>query len=157
MADKKNKLVKCRYTHCKHPGEDLPMGQMVKSGKSSYYHPDCLDEKDTIAKIVDYYINNVDNRVTVAQLRSVINNIVFKKRVPAKELLFDLIYVHKSGRKINSPCTLHYIITNKKVQNEYKKYLDSKASTHKSTNVPVKEEVVFKSKENKTLGFDDIF
>ena len=155
MASKK--LVKCRYTHCKHKDDLRPPDEMVQGGRGTYYHPDCAEERDTINQIVDYYCNNVDDRVTISQLRSVINNIIFKKGVPAKELLFDLKYTHESGRKINSPLTLHYIITNKKVQHEYKKHLESAVTNFDNKEVKVKEETKVTYKPSNSKGFTDIF
>ena len=151
------KYVKCRYSHCKHPDDTRPPDEMVQGGRGSYYHPECFEEKETINKIVDYYVHKIDERVTMGQLRGVINNIIFKKGVPAKELFFDIKYTHESGRKINSPLSLHYIITNKKVQHEYKKYLESTVKNVDMSEVAVKEEVTTNYKPIQNKGFDDIF
>lgn len=152
----KQKLVKCRYTHCRHPNDLKPPSEMVRGGGTTYYHRDCGKERDIINRIVEYYRDNIDGRVTVAQLRNVINNIIFKKGVPAEELLFDITYVHNSGRKINSPYSLHYIIDNKKVQNEYKKYIQKQSAKVDVSKVATAKETTFKTKA-KGNGFSDIF
>lgn len=150
------KLVKCRYCHCKHPEDRRPPEEMIRGNGFTYYHAECAKERDLINRIVEYYTTNVDDRVTIAQLRSVVNNIIFKKKVPAEELLFDLTYVHQHGSKINSPYSLHYIISNKKVQNEYKKYLETKAPIIDISSIETSEETQFIYNKKKT-GFGDIF
>lgn len=152
----KQKLVKCRYNHCPHPDDLRPPEEMVKGKGCYYYHKECAHERDMITKIVDYYLENVDNRVTVAQLRSVVNNIVFKKKVPADELFFYIWHTKNTNGKINSPYTLHYMITNKKLQNEYHKYLESKKPVVEIDRIAVAEEVTYTSK-SKDSGFGGIF
>lgn len=151
----KNKLVKCRYSHCKHPQDMKPPEEMAQSGSTVYYHPECLREKDTINQIVKYYLEKIDFRAIISQLRKVINDIVFKKGVPADELLFDVMYIHKSQKKLNSPFGLHYVVTNKKIQYEYQKQ-KRRPVTFNADKVATKEETEFTSSKKKT-GFDNIF
>ena len=150
------KTVKCRYSHCRHPDDRLPPEDMVRGNGNSYYHKECAHERDMITKIVNYYLENIDNRVTVAQLRNVINNIVFKKNVSADELFFYIYYTKNTGGKINSPYTLHYMIANKKLQNEYRKHLESIKPATKIEEVEVAEEVTYTPKSKKS-DFGGIF
>lgn len=151
----KPKLMKCRYTHCRHPSDLKPPEEMKKGGGSVYYHPECYKERETINKIVSYYTENIDERVTIAQLRSVINNIIFKKGVSADELLFGIMYTHKSGKNINSPMGLHYIVSNRRIRHEYEK---EKAEQTKfdADKVAVKEDVQFTVKPQHK-GFENVF
>ena len=149
----KQKLVKCRYSHCSHPNDLRPPEEMVRGNGSFYYHKECAH--DMITKIVDYYMEKVDSRATVAQLRNAINNIVFKKKVSADELFFYIQYTINSGKKINSPYTLHYLIDNKKLQSEYKKHLESMKPTINVESIPVADEVQYTSKP-KSTGFGGI-
>lgn len=151
----KQKLVKCRYSHCSHPNDLRPPGEMVRGNGNFYYHKECAHEREIIAQMVDYYLEKVDNRVTVAQLRNVINNIIFKKKVPADELFFYIQYTINTDKKINSPYTLHYLIDNKKLRSEYIKYLESTKPKIDIDNVPVADEVQYTSKPN-TTGFGGI-
>lgn len=150
------KTVKCRYSHCPHPDDVRPPEEMVRGNGNAYYHKECAHERDVISNMVDYYLEKVDNRVTVAQLRNVINNIVFKKKVSADELFFYIQYTINTGKKINSPYTLHYLIDNKKLQSEYKKFLESTKPAFDVENVPVADEVQYTSK-SKNKGFGGIF
>jgi hypothetical protein len=150
------KLVKCRYKHCKHPEDYRPPDEMVHGNGSVYYHKECAHERDTINKIIEYYTSNIDDRVTLAQLRGAVNNIIFKKNVPADELLFDLMFVHNNGNKINSPYSLHYIVANKRIQHEYKKHLESLKPKTDVSKISTAKEVCFSHKSPKRTGWDDI-
>jgi len=151
----KQKNVKCRYNHCPHPDDLRPPEEMVKGNGCFYYHKECAHERDMITRIVDYYLEKVDDRATVAQLRNVVNNIVFKKRVPADELFFYIQYTINSEKRINSPYALHYLIDNKKLQSEYKKHLESTKPKFDVADVPVAEEVQYTPKSKKA-GFGSI-
>lgn len=150
------KTVKCRYSHCPFPDDVRPPNEMVKGKGNTYYHQACAHERDKIAEIVDYYMNNIDDRVTVAQLRNVINNIVFKKNVSADELFFDIWYTKTNNGKINSPYSLHYLIANKKLQAEYKKHLENKKPVVDIDTIAVSDEVTYTSKSKKS-DFGGIF
>ena len=128
---------------------------MVRGNGNFYYHKECAHEREILTNMVDYYLEKVDNRVTVAQLRNVINNIVFKKKVSADELFFYIQYAVNTGKKINSPYTLHYLIDNKKLQSEYAKHLESTKPAIDIESIPVADEVQYTSKP-KSTGFGGV-
>lgn len=157
MATKQG-LVKCRYSHCRHPDDLKDPSDMVVKNIRTYYHHDCYREKETIAQIVDYYSTKVDQRVSIAFLRKMINQVCFDKGVPADELLFGLKYTHESGKRINSPASLHYIASNKKIQHEYKKHLENTKIDMNVDDITVAKETTFKGNtNNRNKGFGSIF
>ena len=65
------------------------------------------------------------------------------------------MYIHKTQKKLNSPFGLHYVVTNKKIQYEYKKQKKQQVKFDVDK-VATKEETEFTSPQKKT-GFDNIF
>ena len=131
MANK-IKIVKCRYPKCSklHESTDLPKDKAVAAGGSRYYHPDCYHIMQTVNKIRDLFIKNIDSTLTgkqIGTLVSTINNIIFDKKVDVEYLKFALEYFIKNKPgKLNYAPGLHYIIKDKDVINSWKKYNEQK-------------------------------
>lgn len=109
---KKAKIVKCRFSHCSHESKELNIEDAVKSGKSSYYHKDCYEVKENIAKIADTFLKRVNANTPYAVLIRTINNIVFDKQVDSNFLLFALEYHLAHNKPLRYPQGLHYVISN---------------------------------------------
>lgn len=110
----KAKEVKCRFTHCSHPDDRLPPEQMVKDG-NAYYHKECFELKNDIAKIRILY-KSFDPYVIMSFLNRIINEAIFDKKIPTKDLIFALEYYQKTHRELKSPAQLFYIPYNKAVR-----------------------------------------
>ena len=123
----KSEYVKCRYSHCKHDGKPIRREDAAKSG-SSYYHKDCLIEKNLICDIMDYYVENFDKTPIMSLLRKTINTIVYNKNYDAEYLMFCLRYAKLNNIPINHPAGLHYLVKNYKIINAWESHLRDKAA-----------------------------
>ena len=150
----KTKNVKCKYTHCKHPDVELPKEEMIRVG-NWYYHPDCYKEKETIQKIIDIYQKYFEENPIFTQLRSVINDIIYKKKVDSQFFLFAIIYAVNHHKVINHPPGLYYLVKNEEILAEWNRRQYSQLKKE------VKKEVVedstaptftYKPKKQKTIA-----
>ena len=137
MANKqKIKTVHCRYPKCSqlHETTELPKDEAVQGGsKNSYYHPDCYHTLQTVNKIRDLFVLEVDSTLTgkqVGMLVSTINNIIFSKKVDVNFLEFALEYMIKNKPGVlKHPAGLHYIIQNRDIINAWNKEKEQKIKT----------------------------
>lgn len=116
---KSNKVI-CRYNQCRHESRQLDKEDAVVVGKM-YFHKDCFKERKDKSDIVKLWLDNINPNTPVAQIRSVVNNIVNKKEIPSGQLLFGLQYYIDHKIRLNYPGGLYYVIANKDVEEEYKK------------------------------------
>lgn len=114
--------VKCKFTHCSHPDDKLPPDQMVKDG-GSYYHKECLDIKNDLAKVRALY-KSLDPYVVMSFLNKMINEAVFEKNISTADLIFALEYYKKTGKELKSPAQLLYIPHNREIRNAKRKKTD---------------------------------
>lgn len=112
------KTVKCRYKYCRHDSNDIPREEAVQDGRS-YFHPDCLKERNNKEEIVKLFLEKVNQNTPVPQLRKVINNIIHNKGINSDFLLFGLKYYISHKIKLNYPGGLYYVIANKEMESEY--------------------------------------
>lgn len=113
-------MVKCRYKYCKHHSRELPKEEAVLVGKSTYYHKDCLEESQMIAKIVDLYAERVEQNPVFSHLRKTITDIVVKQKVDANFLYFALDYASKKKIIKHIP-GLYYIVKNDDIKKAWSK------------------------------------
>ena len=148
--------VKCRYGKCKHESKDIEKSEAVKSG-NSYYHADCLKDKENRKEIIDLFSKHINSNVIYSQLQTVIKNIVDDRGNDSAFLLFGLKYYINHKIPLNYPQGLYYVIQNKDVIAEYNKMKEKKVIAKEnfviSENV---DEVEFSYKPTKTKGFADI-
>ena len=66
------KMVHCRYPKCMklHESTELSKDDAVQGGKNSYYHPDCYHMMQTVNKIRDTFIKEIDPTLTGKQANS---------------------------------------------------------------------------------------
>ena len=122
------KLVHCRYPKCSklHETTELKKEDAVQGGKGNYYyHPDCYNTLQTINKIRDLFIKEINPMMTgqqIGMLVSTVNNMVFSKKIAVDYILFALEYFvkYKPG-KLHQPFGMHYIVQDKDVIASWKK------------------------------------
>lgn len=154
MSD--TKKYQCRYCKCIYGSRDIEPEDDVVDGKT-HYHAKCLEYKNTIFEITDYYYKNVSKTVVFAMLVKVVDNIVFKKKVDPKYLLFALKYAVQHGAKIKSPLGLHYIIDNERIKTAYQNEIRSTIIRPKIKDAEIEAEQQFEYKPlSKTKGFGEI-
>lgn len=116
----KAKTYKCGFRHCQHESCEVSQDEAVKI-KNRYYHEDCAEIYNNIEEIKRLYYEKISNTVVMPQLISVVNNIIFKKKVDSNYLLFALKYAINMKRKINYPQGLHYLIDDYKIKTAWQK------------------------------------
>jgi hypothetical protein len=125
------KTYVCGYRHCLHKGEKVKQEEAVTVG-TRRYHADCAAIHRKIEQMKDLYYEKIDENAEFVQLTSVLNNIVFTKKINPDYMLFALNYIVKKKVKINSPYALHYLPKNKlifKLWNEGEDKFDNRQRT----------------------------
>ena len=148
-----NTTAICKYSHCLHDNREIEKRMAIRVG-NSYYHSDCFKTKEDIKEIVNLFKAHINANPVYAQLQSVINNIIFVKKVQSDFLLFGLRYYIEHKIPLNYPQGLYYVIQNKDVTNAYNK---TKAKEiKKSVEITEQTETEFKFVPTKNKGFSDI-
>ena len=148
-----NTTAICKYSHCLHDNREVEKRKAIRVG-NSYYHSDCFKTKEDIKEIVNLFKAHINANPVYAQLQSVINNIIFVKKVQSDFLLFGLRYYIEHKIPLNYPQGLYYVIQNKDVTNAYNK---TKAKEiKKSVEITEQTETEFKFVPTKNKGFADI-
>ena len=148
-----NTTAICKYSHCLHDNREIEKRKAIRVG-NSYYHSDCFKTKEDIKEIVNLFKAHINANPVYAQLQSVINNIIFVKKVQSDFLLFGLRYYIEHKIPLNYPQGLYYVIQNKDVTNAYNK---TKAKEiKKSIEITEQTETEFKFVPTKNKGFSDI-
>lgn len=111
--------MKCRYKFCKHDSRDIAPGEEVRNGQSSYYHKDCLQEKQDKDMVIDIFLKQINPNTPVAQLVRIINIIVHKRGVSSEFLLYAVRYYLEHKIPLNYPSGLYYVINNKDAITSY--------------------------------------
>lgn len=102
-------MKKCKYTHCRHESREIPDDEAVTPNGTTYYHADCYKEKESIDNIIKLWADCVDQSPIYAQLRNVVNKIVFNNGIPADQLLFCLKWCIEHRWKLRHPSGLYYV------------------------------------------------
>lgn len=118
-------MKKCRYKYCKHDTKDIPDSEAVKDG-NAYYHPDCHHEKETIKKIIDVYVEYVDQHPVFGHLRKTVDTIIHTNHVDADYVLFAVKKAVKEHR-LNHVPGLYYAVKNSAAESEWRKQKASEA------------------------------
>ena len=148
-----NTTAICKYSHCLHDNREIEKRKAIRVG-NSYYHSDCFKTKEDIKEIVNLFKAHINANPVYAQLQSVINNIIFVKKIQSDFLLFGLRYYIEHKIPLNYPQGLYYVIQNKDVTNAYNK---TKAKEiKKSVEITEQTETEFKFVPTKNKGFSDI-
>ena len=148
-----NTTAICKYSHCLHDNREIEKRKAIRVG-NSYYHSDCFKTKEDIKEIVNLFKAHINANPVYAQLQSVINNIIFVKKIQSDFLLFGLRYYIEHKIPLNYPQGLYYVIQNKDVTNAYNK---TKAKEiKKSVEITEQTETEFKFVPTKNKAFSDI-
>ena len=148
-----NTTAICKYSHCLHDNREIEKRKAIRVG-NSYYHSDCFKTKEDIKEIVNLFKAHINANPVYAQLQSVINNIIFVKKVQSDFLLFGLRYYIEHKIPLNYPQGLYYVIQNKDVANAYNKAKTKEIK--KSVEITDQAETQFKFVPTKNKGFADI-
>ena len=148
-----NTTAICKYSHCLHNNREIEKRKAIRVG-NSYYHSDCFKTKEDIKEIVNLFKAHINANPVYAQLQSVINNIIFVKKVQSDFLLFGLRYYIEHKIPLNYPQGLYYVIQNKDVANAYNKTKTKEIK--KSVEITEQTETQFKFVPTKNKGFADI-
>ncbi len=101
----------CGYNHCLHKGEKVTEQDSIMVGKRRL-HIDCAEVRDHIEIIKNLYFNYVES-ANYVEVVGVINNIIFKKGVNPRYMIFALKHIISKNVVIKSPYFLHYLPKNK--------------------------------------------
>ena len=148
-----NTTAICKYSHCLHDNREIEKRKAIRVG-NSYYHSDCFKTKEDVKEIVNLFKAHINANPVYAQLQSVINNIIFVKKVQSDFLLFGLRYYIEHKIPLNYPQGLYYVIQNKDVANAYNKTKTKEIK--KSVEITEQTETEFKFVPTKNKGFSDI-
>lgn len=125
------KMVQCRYPKCfnLHETTELKKEDAIQSGKS-YYHSDCYHTMQTITKIRDTFVKEIDPTLTgrqIGALVSIVNNMVFDKKVDVDYILFSVEYMIKNKPgALKHPGGIAYIIQNDEIKKAWRIELNRK-------------------------------
>ena len=89
-----SKTVKCRYAHCKHPGEEMNKEDAIKAG-NAYYHKDCYEEKIQINEIVSFYTSNLRQESYHGATPQDNQQLIFDRKYTTDFLMYALRYTRK--------------------------------------------------------------
>lgn len=128
MARQTVKVVHCRYPKCTklHETTELSIDDAIKGGsKNSYYHPDCWHTMQTVNKIRDTFVKEVNPMLTgpqIGQLVSIVNNMIFNKGIDVDYILFAIQWFikYKPG-SLRYPGGIAYIVQDRDVETAWKK------------------------------------
>lgn len=132
--------MKCRYGHCLHDSKEISDGDEIKVGKT-YYHKDCYKQKSDIDKVIDIWQKQIDRYVVYAQLRNVINNLVYNRKVDSGFLLYVVERGVKEGY-LRYPAGLYYAVNSTERQEEWKMLKAKKALIELQNKPQVKTEQI---------------
>jgi hypothetical protein len=93
---------------------------MVLVGKKRF-HKDCAEVREYIETMKTLYFDEIDNKANYVEVVSVLNNIIFKKGVDPRYMVFAIKYIIKKKARMKSPYSLHYLPTNKTIVILYNK------------------------------------
>ena len=86
------KKMKCKYTHCRHESTEIKPGEAFDKIGRCYYHPDCNRERTKLSGIVSRFLEEVNSRVSVPELRKIITSLVYDEGYEAEYVEFALGY-----------------------------------------------------------------
>lgn len=108
--------MKCRYgVNCKHGGE-VDKEKAIKVG-SSYYHKECIKEKENKKSIEDYYVENMP-AASIQIIRKVIKQLIQNGK-DSEYILFVLKFIHINKKPINNPFGLINYCNDKRMEDKY--------------------------------------
>ena len=152
---KQEKMVHCRYPKCSklHESTELKKEDAVQGGSGTikYYHPDCYHTLQTVTKIRDLFVKEVNPIMTgpqIATLVSTVNNMIFSKNISADFILFALQYFIKNKPgKLHQPFGMYYIVQDKDVVDAWNKEKEQKIRAELKDKI-VNQDVINNAEDN---------
>ena len=113
--------MQCRFKHCLHSSTEIKKDdEYVKNG-STYYHKDCNELREALNDTVTLFMENVNNQVSVPELRKIINTLCFVDGMDIKYIKFAINYaVAHPECKLTYPAGLYRICRNLSIQAEWR-------------------------------------
>lgn len=109
--------MRCKYSKCGLNG-DVNKEDAIKI-KNSYYHKECYEEMEDKKKIRELFLNQINKTELYSILNRNIENIIHKKKIESKYLLYCVEYAIKNKIIIYNSNGLHLLINNYKIKTEY--------------------------------------
>lgn len=122
---KKGIVVKCKFPHCLHETNDLKRDEAVRDGRS-YYHPDCYQCKKDIEEIISLFVGHINANVPIAQLKKIVNTLIFERGVKSEYLRFAVSYAIANEIPLHNAPGLYSIVQDERVVAEWKRINDQK-------------------------------
>lgn len=132
MAKQAQSIVHCRYPKCTklHETTELKKEDAIQTKSKSYYHPDCFHTMQTVNEIRDLFCREIDPFLTgkqVGMLVSIINNMIFSKKIDVNYIKFALQYfIQNKPGALKYPGGLAYIVQDRDVVSAWNKEKQSK-------------------------------
>lgn len=119
--------MQCRFKHCLHSSTEIKNGDdFVKNG-SWYYHKDCNDLRLALNDTATLFMEQVNNQVSIAELRKVINTLCFVDGMDIRYIQFAIEFaVAHPEYRLTYPAGLYRICRNLGIQGEWIKTKNKK-------------------------------
>lgn len=101
----KDKEYTCGYNHCLHHGEKVKASESVVIGKK-HYHMDCAEMKQKINECAKMYMECTDDKTKFPLVAKVLNNLVFRDKVPI-DFIFERMNFGCKNYAKKSPLSLY--------------------------------------------------
>lgn len=115
-----DKEYKCAWKHCK-------FDNVIKEDESyeviggRRYHTECNCEREDINECITLFTEQVNSQIVITQLRSVINNLIFKQGFESEYVVFAIQYaINHPEYKLTYPQGLHRICKDQTIVNTWK-------------------------------------
>lgn len=154
----KSKTVKCQWKHCRHESKDVPREDAVRADNGKYYHKDCLEEKQKIDEIINFWGTKINPLVNYGQLHSVLNNLIYKKNVEPDYIFYTVKLGQKEGW-LHYPQGLYRSVDNFKRHEDWKKSVEAQRIPKEveiKADDPYKVTTEFHYTANKKRGFSQM-
>ena len=161
-AEPNKREAVCSWKHCPRASRTLAPGEGVGVG-NRWMHANCAKLYHGIIAARDCYYENISRNVVMKQLVSVLNNLVLVKRNDPEYIVFAIKYAAKNEIEIKGPYSLHYIVTNYRIQDAWKRYqrrqrLATMIKDQRAGGQVISPPVVSEEKyEERSRGFASIF
>jgi len=109
------KTYKCGWSHCKMDNIIQEEDDFVVVG-GKRYHKQCNCERENINKSITLFTEQVNDQIVMSQLRSVINNLIFKQGFESDYVVFAIQYaIDHPEYKLTYPQGLHRICKDQEI------------------------------------------
>ena len=113
--------MKCAWKHCKLGNEIKDTDDYVKVS-TKCYHTECNKERENINECISLFKEYINENVVMAQLRKVINTLIYTDGYSSDYVLFCIkSAVSSTNCKLNYPPGLFYVCKDQKMMESWKK------------------------------------